>query len=77
MKRGDVMVVRESKFLGTPAVHATVLRVVHPKGHPHYPDGLLEVACHDDPPGETGTVDFNGYVYSGPPSADGRLTMFP
>jgi hypothetical protein len=75
MKRGDVMLVRESKSLGTPAVYATVLRIIHEKGHPHYPDGLVEVELHDDH--SVGPVDFNGYVYSGPPTHDGRLTQFP
>lgn len=86
--KGGRIWVRPSESLGTDGVMATIMSIRHMPGEiPQYPDGLLAVLPDDadkdekefyeqHPDGEATTVDFNGYVYSGPP-LDGYLVMFP
>lgn len=76
MKPCDIIRVRASDILGTQEDKGIVIRVEHEIGDPRYPMGLILVQCLTDPFGIYGHVDFEGYIYSGPPYADGRLPRF-
>lgn len=65
-KVGDVVLVRESKFLGMPATKMTITHV-----YDYYYRGV----CHDNPLDEA-EVDEEGYCLIGPP-LDGKLVRAP
>ena len=68
MKPGDIIKVRASEFLGTPAVEAVVVEVLEEIGHAYYKQGLFLVREAN----EQFEVDAEGFCYIGPP-LDGHL----
>lgn len=76
MQTRNIIKVRASEILGTLPTRAIIVRVLADIGDRQYPSGLYLVQCVDDPLGIFGHVDSEGYIYSGPPTADGVLARF-
>lgn len=76
MKKREIVPVRASEILGSPATKAIIIKELAGIGHADYPYGLYLVQCLDDPFGIYGHIDSQGYVYSGPPNAQGILARF-
>jgi hypothetical protein len=76
VKKRDLVPVRASDILGSPATKAIVIKELAGIGDSRYPFGLYLVQCIDDPFGILGHIDSQGYVYSGPPTMDGTLARY-